>query len=294
MKKESNMKGMKITLLCIAASLIFVGSAFAQFPQHWAKETAIPLWTWTINWGGTLIPIKMVFPNIVDSKELPNIGDYYGVVSGNRVRWYFEGPIFKPVSDILLCVKGKVFKEQFPQTDGYVVQTGREPNGAINLNDQPRIAAWALSADYQYAQPFVPLPPGGLPESGSWNPYYLTARILPMPFAGNVALSRTLGGIPGGFPIATITLIDGFEICLLVRLPITAVATGQDFDGDRINPYNAIILNDDAATGLEAEVSLASGDRIGVQIDIVQGHLHNIYLSTTSSVVARYLTPNPF
>ena len=143
------MKGIKIALLCIAAMMIFVGTASAQFPQHWAKETAIPLWVWTINWGGVMIPIKMVFPNIIDSRELPPIGDYYGVVSGNRVRWYFENPIYKPISDILLCIKGKVFKEQFPQEDGYVVQTGRLPNGDINLQDQPRVAAWALPFDYQ-------------------------------------------------------------------------------------------------------------------------------------------------
>jgi hypothetical protein len=288
------MKGMKITLLCIAASLIFVGSAFGDmFPQHWAKETAIPLWVWNLNWGyGVVIPIQMVFPNIIQNPELPPISDFYGVVSGNRVRWYFDGAIRKPISDILLCVTGKVFKEQFPQEDGYFAQTGRfsdNPVVPLNIADQPHIAAWALSADYVYPQPFGPIP---LPERGSWNPYYLTARILPL-LSVNIPLSRTAGGIPGGVGINTITLIDGFQICLLVRLPVTGVATTQNFDNDAINPLFALILNDDIATGLESEVSLASGDRLGVQIDILDGHLHNIYLSPTSSVVAKYLTPNP-
>jgi len=292
------MKGIKITLLCIAALMIFVGTASAQFPQHWAKETAIPLWVWTINWGGVMIPIQMVFPNIIASRELPPIGDYYGVVSGNRVRWYFENPIYKPISDILLCIKGKVFKEQFPQEDGYVVQTGRQPNsvghdtqnGDINLSDQPRVAAWALPFDYQYAQPFVPLPIGGLPAAGSWNPYYLTARILPF-WLGNVFLARNAPGIPGGSAVAAITLIDGFEICLLIRLPMMGVDTTADWDGDAAPPFGAIINND---PGNETEVALAAGDRLAVQIDIPSGHLHNIYLSPTQSVVAKYITPNPF
>jgi len=272
--------------------MIFVGTASAQFPQHWAKQSAIPLWVWTINWGGALIPIQMVFPNIVQNPELPPIGSFYGVVSGNRVRWYFEGPIRKPISDLLLCVRGLVFKEQFPQTDGYFAQTGRfsdNPTIPLNIADQPHIAAWALSADYVYAQPFGPIP---LPERGSWNPYYLTARILPL-LSVNIPLTRTAPGIPGGVGVNSITLIDGFQICLVVRLPVTGVATTQNFDGDTINPLFALILNDDGGTGLESEVSLASGDRIAVQIDILDGHMHNIYLSTTETVIMKYLTPNP-
>jgi hypothetical protein len=286
------MKGMRITLLCIAASLILAGSAFAQFPQHYAKETALPVWTWTINWGGVYVPILMVFPDIINNPELPVIApDWYGVVSGNRVRWYFQGAIRKPISDLLLCIRGKVFKEQFPQADGYVAQTGRIPNGSIYLKDQPMMAAWALPADYQYAQPFT-WPP--LPEVGSWNPYYLSARLLPGVggIAATTVLSRTAPGIPGGVGLRFITLIDGFEICVLVRLPITGTGTLANWDGDAVNPLFALIPNDQAG-GNELEVALASGDMIAVQIDILSGHLHNIYLSPTSSVVVRYITPNP-
>jgi hypothetical protein len=293
MKKESNMKGMKIALLCIAAMMIFVGSAYADmFPQHWAKETAIPLWVWNLNWGyGIVIPIQMVFPNIIANPELPPIGSFYGVVSGNRVRWYFEGVIHKPISDLLLCVRGLVFKEQFPQEDGYYAQTGRSsdsPTIPLDLTDQPHIAAWALSADYVYAQPWGPVP---LPERGSWNPYYLSARSLPL-LAGPVTLFRAAPGIPGGPGIFAITLIDGFQICLVIKLPVLGYNTARDFDGNFSNPLFALILNDQP-TGFEVEVPLASGDRIAVQIDILDGHLHNIYLSPTESVVVKYLTPNP-
>jgi hypothetical protein len=288
------MKGMRITLLCIAASLIIAGTAFAQFPQHFAKETPLPLWTWTINWGGILIPIPMIFPNIIANPELPPItigpDTFYGVVSGNRVRWYFQGPIRKPISDLLICVKGKVFKEQFPQDDGYVAQTGRIPNGAINMADQPRIAAWALPFDYQNAQPFGPVP---RPEIGSWTPYYLSARILPG-LGVDIVLGRTAPppppAIPGGVGLNRITLIDGFQICLLIRLPITGTPTTADWDGDALNPLFALIQND---AGLESEVTLAAGDLIAVQIDILDGHLHNIYLSPTGSVVVKYITPLP-
>jgi len=287
------MKGMKIALLCIAAMMIFVGTAYAQFPQHWAKETALPLWVWNLNWGyGVVVPIQMVFPNIIASPELPPINEHYGVVSGNRVRWYFEGPIKKPISDLLLCINGYVFKEQFPQTDGYLAQTGRfsdSPMYPLNLNDQPRIAAWALSGDYVYPQIFGAVP---LPERGSWNPYYLSARTLPM-LAGPIVLARNApAGIPGGVGIHAITLIDGFEICLLIKLPVTGVDTLANFDGNNSNPLFALILND-KANGLEDEVKLANGDHIAVQIDIPDGHLHNIYLSPVDSVWVRYLTPNP-
>jgi hypothetical protein len=287
------MKGLRITLLCIAASLIIAGSAFAQFPQHFAKETALPLWTWTINWGGIPIPIPMIFPNIILNPELPPItigaDTFYGVVSGNRVRWYFQGRIQKPISDLLICVRGLVFKEEFPQTDGYVAQTGRVPNGSINWQDQPRIAAWALPFDYQYPQPFGPVP---LPEVGSWNPYYLTARVIPT--MTPLVLSRMAPtGIPGGVGLNAITLIDGFQICVLVQLPITGLATGADFDGNMTNPLYAVVLNDNPQTGIEDEVALATGDMIAVQIDIFANHLHNIYLSPTGSVVVKYITPNP-
>jgi len=288
------MKGIKIALLCIAAMMIFVGTASAQFPQHWAKETTLPLWVWNLSWGLQVIPIQMVFPNIIANPELPPIATYYGVVSGNRVRWYFDGAIKKPISDLLLCVRGLVFKEQFPQTDGYLAQTGRSadsPAIPLFLQDQPRIAAWALPAGFMYAQRFAPSPMGGLPAMGMWNPFYLSARLLPGVAAPPVVLDREPPpGIPGGPGTHAITLINGFQICLLIKLPVMNFPTGADIDGDADNPLFALILND---TGTEAEVALASGDRIAVQIDIPSGHLHNIYLSPVESVVVKYLTPNP-
>jgi len=282
------MKGIKIALLCIAAMTIFAGTASQMFPQHYATETPLPLWTWVLNWGGIPFPIPMVFPNIIANPELPPIGTFYGVVSGNRVRWYFEGAIRKPISDLLICVRGMVFKEQFPQEDGYHAQTGRSadsPAIPLDLADQPRIAAWALSADFVYAQPFGPTP---LPARGSWNPFYLSARALPT-LAGPFVLDRNAPGIPGGVGTRAITLINGFQICLLIKLPQMGYPTEADIDGDTNNPIFALIANDG---GTEVEVALASGDRIAVQIDIMSGHLHNIYLSPTESVVVKYLTPN--
>jgi hypothetical protein len=298
-EKESTMKGIRITLLCIAASLIIAGAAFAQpFPQHYAKTTDLTLWTWIINWGGVPVAIPMIFPNILSYPELPPIApNWYGVVSGNRVRWYFRGPIRKPISDLLLCVRGMVFKEEFPQADGYVAQTGRNNDGSLAANflaDQPHIAAWAEPFDYQYAEPFTPPPPK--PERGSWNPYYLTARILPL-VGVQVPLARIAPPPPppgtpaiGAIGAQTITLINGFEICLLIRLPVSGIGTGADWDGDALNPLYAIVPND---LGNELEVALATGDMITVQIDILPGHQHNIYLSPTESIKVKYITPNP-
>lgn len=280
------MRVIRFVLFLMAGAMILAGPASAQFGQHYSKETALSLWVWDMNWGGTIIHRQMVFGSLVTDPELPPLGDYYGVVSGNWGRWYFEGRIRKPISDLLICVSGLVFKEQFPQTDGYVAQTGRVPNGPINLLDQPKIAAWATPADYRYAQPYGPTP---LPDAGAWNPYYLTTRIL-SGLGGNVPLLRTAPGIPGGAGIVPITLINGFQLCYVVKLPETGYDTLANFDGDAANPIFAMIQND---SGNETEVALASGDRITVQIDIPSGHLHNIYLSTSSSVVIKYITPNP-
>jgi hypothetical protein len=208
------------------------------------------------------------------NQEPPTANSLYDSARGSWVRWYFQGPIKKPISDLLLCVTGKVVNEQSPQW---------------NSTEQPRIAAWALPADYHYPQPFTNPP---LPEIGSWNPFYLTARGIPVLTLLNIVLARTSPGIPGGLGINYITLIDGFEICLLIRLPVTGTPTSSDFDGDRVNPLFSIIQNDDPATGLETEVTLAFGDMIAVQIDM-PSDVYNIYLNPTDSVCTKYLTPNP-
>jgi hypothetical protein len=205
------------------------------------------------------------------------------VPTNNRVRWYFQGPICKPASDLLLCIKGKVYKEQHEQRDGFAAQTGRVPQGPIDLTDQPHVSAWASPAGFVFPQYWALVP-----AFGSWNPYYLTARILPG-LTVDIVLARTSPGIPGGVGLAKITLIDNFRICLVIRLPEMGRDTGANWDGDADPPIFAIINND---PGNETEVALATGDVITVQIDILSEHMHNIYFSPggDSSVEMKYIS----